>query len=179
LKAAVIILCSLIKIFMRRLFMTRIALSMIAILCLAGLQSPALADAPPTQLSTSDIQKALGAAVAKAQEIGVPMGISIVDGGGNLLAFIKMDGAFIHTNHTSFSKAYTAASIRKPSGAGGIPPNIAEEIASTTGGKFTTLPGGHPLLKDGKLVGGVGVGGGKGEQDEAVAKAAVEALTAK
>ena len=82
----------------------------------------ASADSPPTQLSTADIQKALTAAVSKAQEIGVPMGITIVDGTGNLAGFIKMDGAFNHTNYTSYSKAYTAASIRKPSGASGIPP---------------------------------------------------------
>jgi glc operon protein GlcG len=159
--------------------MTRIALSLVAMLSIASHELPAFAEAPPLQLSTADIQKVLGTAVAKAQEIGVPMGISIVDAGGNLLAFIKMDGAFVHTNHTSFSKAYTAASIRKSSGASGIPPNIAQEIASTTGGKFTTLPGGYPLLKDGKVVGGIGVGGGKGEQDEAVAKAGVDSLTAK
>jgi glc operon protein GlcG len=48
-----------------------------------------------------------------------------------------------------------------------------------TDGKFTTLPGGHPLMKDGKVVGGIGIGGGKGDQDEAVAKAGVEALAAK
>jgi uncharacterized protein GlcG (DUF336 family) len=159
--------------------MTRTALSIIALLCFLSLQLPVRAEVPSLQLSTADLQKALGAAVAKAQEIGVPMGISIVDAGGNLLAFIKMDGAFVHTDHTSFSKAYTAASIRKPSNMSGIPANIAGEIASTTRGKFTTLPGGYPLLKDGRVVGGVGVGGGKGEQDEAVAKAAVEALTVK
>jgi uncharacterized protein GlcG (DUF336 family) len=90
-----------------------------------------------------------------------------------------MDGAFIHTNHTSYSKAYTSASIRKPSGSSSIPANITGEISSTTGGKFTTLPGGLPLLKDGKLIGAIGVGGGKGEQDEAVAKAGADALGAK
>jgi uncharacterized protein GlcG (DUF336 family) len=158
--------------------MRGIAMALIALLCSISAEVPTRAEAP-TQLSTADLQKALTAAVAKAQDIGVPMGISIVDGGGNLLAFIKMDGAFLHTNHTSFSKAYTAVSIHKPSGASGIPPNITAEISSTTGGKFTTLPGGFPLLKDGKVMGGIGVGGGKGEQDEAVAKAAVDALAAK
>ena len=158
--------------------MRRIAMVLIALLCSISTEVPARADAP-TPISTADIQKALTAAVAKAQEIGVPMGISIVDAGGNLLAFIKMDGAFLHTNHTSFSKAYTAASILKPSGASGIPPNVSAEISSTTGGKFTTLPGGFPLVKDGKVMGGIGVGGGKGEQDEAVAKAAVDALATK
>lgn len=149
---------------------------------LAMLLTPAVtipAGAESSQLTTADIQKALAAAVTKAQEIGVPMGISIVDAGGNLVGFIKMEGAFIHTNHTSFSKAYTAASIRKPSAGSGIPPQITTEIASVTGGKFTTLPGGQPLLKEGKVVGGIGVGGGKGDQDEEVAKAGVNALTSK
>ena len=158
--------------------MRRIAIAMITLLCSVSAGIPVRAEAPAL-LSTTDIQKALTAAVTKAQEIGVPMGISIVDVGGNLVAFIKMEGAFTHTNHTSFSKAYTAASIRKPSGASGIPPNITAEISSTTGGKFTTLPGGFPLLKDCHVIGGIGVGGGKGEQDDMVAKAAVDALTAK
>lgn len=158
--------------------MRPIPMALIVLLCSISAGVPARAQAP-AQLSTADLQKALTAAVTKAQEIGVPMGISIVDAGGNLVAFIKMDGAFIHTNHTSFSKAYTAASIRKPSGAGGIPANITAEISSTTGGKFTTLPGGLPLLKDGHVIGGIGVGGGKGDQDEAVAKAGADALTAK
>ena len=158
--------------------MRRLAIALIALLCSISTEGPAAAETP-SPLSTADIQKALTAAVAKAQELGVPMGISIVDAGGNLLPFIKMDGALLHTDHTSFSKAYTAASIHKPSGASGIPPNISAEISSTTGGKFTTLPGGFPLLKDGKVMGGIGVGGGKGEQDEAVAKAAVDALATK
>jgi glc operon protein GlcG len=157
--------------------MRGIVISLMGLLCTVSLGALARAEGPPAQLSTADLQTALSAAVAKAQEIGVPMGISIVDAGGNLLAFLKMDGAYLHTNHTSFSKAYTAASIRKPSGASGIPPNITAEISSTTGGKFTTLPGGFPLLKAGKVIGAIGVGGGKGEQDEAVAKAAVDALT--
>ena len=156
-------------------------ISIIAVLCLIqAIQSVAAqAESAPAKLTTSDIQKVLAAAVAKAQEIGVPMGISIVDEGGNMVGFVKMDGAFIHTNHTSFSKAYMAASIRKPSAGSGIPPQITTEITSVTGGKFTTLPGGQPLLKDGKVVGGIGIGGGKGDQDEAVAKAGVDALAAK
>jgi uncharacterized protein GlcG (DUF336 family) len=148
------------------------------VLLLAGART-GIADTSQGGLTTADLQKVLAAAVAKAQEIGVPMGISVVDAGGTLVAFIKMDGAFVHTNHTSYSKAYTAASIKKPSGASGIPPNITAEISSTTGGKFTTLPGGQPLVKDGKVVGAIGVGGGKADQDEAVAKAGVDALAAK
>ena len=159
--------------------MHRFAMAAVLVLVLPTLAVTAHAESGSTKLTTSDIQKVLAAAVAKAQEISVPMGIAIVDEGGTLVGFMKMDGAFNHTNHTSFSKAYTAASIRKPSGSSGIPPDITREIASVTDGKFTTLPGGQPLVKDGKVVGGIGIGGGKGDQDEAVAKAGVDALAGK
>ena len=159
--------------------MRRVTILVFALMLFPAGAMTGLADTQPGSLTTADLQKVLAAAVAKAQEIGVPMGISVVDAGGTLIGFIKMDGAFVHTNHTSYSKAYTAASIKKPSGASGIPPNITAEIASTTRGKFTTLPGGQPLVKNGKVVGGIGVGGGKADQDEAVAKAGVDALAAK
>jgi glc operon protein GlcG len=159
--------------------MHRFAIAAALVLVLLISAVTASAESAPAKLTTSDIQKVLAAAVAKAQEIGVPMGIAIVDEGGALVGFIKMDGAFNHTNHTSFSKAYTAASIRKPSGSSGIPPDITKEIASVTDGKFTTLPGGQPLMKDGKVIGGIGIGGGKSDQDEAVAKAGVDALAGK
>lgn len=136
----------------------------------------ASADQDRPELTTQDIQTVLAAAVEKAKDIKVPMGISVVDDGGNLVGFIKMEGTFVHTNHTSFSKAYTAVSIRRPTHETKIPPHITAEIASVTDGKFTTLPGGFPLLIDGKVVGGVGVGGGNAEEDVAVARAGAEAL---
>ncbi|MFQ5992531.1 MAG: heme-binding protein [Nitrospiraceae bacterium] len=140
--------------------------------------SPSLvgAESEGPKLTTTRIQKALSAAVAKAKEIRVPMGISVVNDQGNLVGFIKMDGTFAHTNHTSFSKAYTAASIRRATHETKIPPKITAEIASVTGGKFTVLPGGFPLIVKGKVVGGIGVGGGNAEEDMAVAKAGAEAV---
>ncbi len=132
-----------------------------------------------TGLTTADIQAVLDAAVAKAREIKIPMGISVVDDSGTLVGFIKMRGTFVHTNHTSFSKAYTAVSIRRATHETKIPPHITAEIASVTGGKFTVLPGGIPLKKQGKVVGGVGVGGGNAEEDVTVAQAGAAALRAK
>lgn len=132
-------------------------------------------DAP--RLTASAIQRVLAAAVAKAEEIKVPMGITILDEGGNLVGFIKMDGAFVHTSHTSYSKAYTSVSVRKPSHETNIPASVTTEIASITQGKFTGLPGGMPLMINGRMVGAIGVGGGKGDQDIAVAKAGAEALS--
>ncbi len=148
-----------------------------AVFIVLGL-APAFAEGHP-ELTTPDIQKVLAAAVAKADEINVPMGISVVDDSGNLVGFIKMPGTFIHTNHTSFSKAYTAVSIRNPTHKTKIPPAITAEIASVTGGKFTVLPGGIPLKLGGKVVGGIGVGGGNAEEDVTVAQAGADALRAK
>lgn len=136
--------------------------------------SAARAETP--RLTTGMIQQVLDAAVAKAETLKVPMGIAVVDESGNLVGFIKMPGAYVHTHHTSFSKAYTAASVRRPTHATGIPAHITAEIASSTGGKFTTLPGGVPLVLGGRVVGGIGVGGGNAEQDIAVAQAGAAAL---
>lgn len=135
--------------------------------------------AETAQLSTAQIQRVLAAAVVQAQSLGVPMGVSLVDAGGNLIGFIKMPGAFIHTNHTSFSKAYTAASVRRPNHETGIPPAVIEEIQAATQGRFTDLPGGFPLVVQGQVAGGIGAAGGNAEQDVAVARAGAAALTAK
>jgi uncharacterized protein GlcG (DUF336 family) len=68
------------------------------------------------QLTYAGAALAIKAAVAKAHEIGVPQNISIVDKGGNLLAFARMDGARFLAQHSSFSKAQTAASLGMPTG---------------------------------------------------------------
>lgn len=147
-----------------------------AIVVAAALGVPVNAGADAPRLTTELIQQVLNAAVAKANAIKVPMGISIVDQGGNLVGFIKMEGTFVHTNYTSFSKAYTAVSVRRATHEMRIPPQIMAEIASTTGGKFTSLPGGFPLLVDGQVIGGIGVGGGDAEEDVAVAGAGATAV---
>jgi uncharacterized protein GlcG (DUF336 family) len=134
------------------------------------------ADANSSTLTTSMIQKMISAASVKAQALGIPMSIAIVDAGGNLVGYLKMEGAFNHSRYTSEAKAYTAASVRKPTHETGIPPEIADGIATATGGRFTKIPGGFPLILDGKPVGAIGVSGGKGEQDIAVAKAGMEEL---
>jgi uncharacterized protein GlcG (DUF336 family) len=141
---------------------------------LAFVALPALAAEEP-RLTTEIIQRVLGAAVSRASAIKVPMGISVVDAGGNLVGFIKMDGTFAHTNHTSFAKAYTAASLRRPTHETGIPEAILAELASTTQGRLTSLPGGVPLVLDGRVIGGVGVGGGNAQEDLDVAKAGAAA----
>lgn len=123
-------------------------------------------------------------AEAKARAIGVNENIAVVDQGGHLVAFERMDGARPASGYTAHTKATTAATFRQatgPVGGGEHGPdpllNLSlQNAALASGGKLTTLKGGVPIEIDGQIVGGVGVGGGSGDQDLAVAKAGVQAL---
>jgi|SRR5437016_12972664 glc operon protein GlcG len=126
------------------------------------------------KLTLAGAMKLLQAAIAKAAEIGVPECISIVDPGGHLLAFARMDGAFVQSIDSSLMKAMTAASYGEPTG--NIAAGIDLKLAIATQGKRINLPGGLPIIVDGHVIGGIGVGSGTGEQDRIVAEAALGAL---
>jgi glc operon protein GlcG len=127
-------------------------------------------------LNHNGVLAMLSAAVAKAQGMGQPQCIVIVDASGQLLGEIRMTGAKFLSRKSARSKALTAASIGAPSSA--IPESVRPAIAAATEGSITGLPGGLPIVVDGELIGGIGVGSGSGEQDIAVAKAALEAIGA-
>lgn len=120
--------------------------------------------------------KALTGAVAKAEALGVPQNITIVDDGGNLLAFVRMDGAKMLSRETSMSKAITAASHRQPTSR--LNPADEIKLAMAAGGRLTNLEGGLPIVIAGQCVGAVGVGSGTGAQDVEVARAALAAIDA-
>ncbi len=113
----------------------------------------------------------LGAAVAKAEEIGQPQCIVIVDASGEPLGEIRMNGAKYLSRRSARAKARTAASINGPSNA--IPEDFRPHIASATQNEVTGLGGGLPIRIEGDLVGGIGVGSGSAEQDIEVGKAAL------
>ncbi len=155
----------------------------------AGPSARSKADSPlvvrnQTRLTLAGAQAILAAAEAKARELGLNVNIAVVDDGGHLLAFERMDHARPASIYTALSKAMTAATLRQPSGP--IPPgtehpdpllNLAlENAASASGGKLTTLRGGFPITVNGQVIGGVGVGGGSGEQDSQVARASLLAI---
>ncbi len=129
---------------------------------------------PSLKLTVEGAMKLLGAAIAKATEIGVPECISIVDPGGHLLAFARMDGAFVQSIDSALMKAMTAASYGEPTG--NIAAGIDLKLAIATQGKRINLPGGLPIVIDGHVVGGIGVGSGTGEQDRIVAAAALATM---
>ena len=118
----------------------------------------------------------LQGAIAKAEAMNVPQCIAIVDTGGNLLAFVRMDGAKVLSQLSATHKAVTAASGRMPTG--GLPSDVEAKLAFATGGQLTNLKGGLPITVNGQMVGAIGVGSGTGQQDVEVAKAGIEALEA-
>ena len=131
---------------------------------------------PSLKLTHEGALKALAGAVAKAEELGVAQNVTIVDDGGNLLAFVRMDGAKLLSRETSMSKAITAASHRQPTSR--LNPADEIKLAIAGGGHLTNLEGGLPIVIAGQCVGAVGVGSGTGAQDVEVARAALAAIDA-
>ncbi len=129
---------------------------------------------PGLKLTHEGALKVLRAAIDKAKAMGVPQCIAIVDEGGHLLAFTRMDGAKVLSIDSSLKKAMTAASSRVPTG--GVAADVEMKLAHATGGKLTNLEGGVPIVMGGHVIGAVGVGSGTGEQDLEVAKAGIAAL---
>ncbi|MFQ3355056.1 MAG: glc operon protein GlcG [Paracoccaceae bacterium] len=118
----------------------------------------------------------LTAASAKADEIGQPQCIVIVDASGEVLGELKMTGAKFLSRKSARAKALTAAATSKPSAS--VPEAARMVMGMATEGNITGLSGGLPIFVDGFLVGGIGVGSGTGEQDIEVAEAALAAISA-
>ncbi|MBV8488074.1 MAG: heme-binding protein [Planctomycetaceae bacterium] len=137
------------------------------------------------RLTLEGARTIIAAATKEATTLNLKVNIAVVDDGGHLLSFDRMDGARPASSYTAITKATTAATFRQPTGpipAGTASPdpllNLSLQLAaSASGGKLTTLYGGVPIVVDGQVVGGVGVGGGTGEQDSQVARAGAQALT--
>ena len=129
---------------------------------------------PSLKLTHEGAVKILRAAIDKAKAMGVPQCIAIVDDGGHLLAFTRMDGAKVLSIDSSMKKAMTAASSRVPTG--GVEASVELKLGLATGGKLTNLKGGVPIVVDGHVIGAIGVGSGTGEQDLEVAQAGIAAL---
>ncbi|MEL6734893.1 MAG: heme-binding protein [Pseudomonadota bacterium] len=127
-------------------------------------------------LSHTAVMTMLQAAIGKADDLGQPQCIVIVDGSGELMGEIRMTGSKFLSRKSARAKALTAASIGAPSHA--VPEAVRGAIAAATDGTVTGLPGGLPIKHGGHLLGGIGVGSGSGDQDIAVAEAALAAIGA-
>lgn len=130
-------------------------------------------------MTLADARRIIAAAEKKAAEIGQPMNIAVVDEGGNLVSHVRMDGAWIGSIDISINKAFTSRAFdisTKDLGTHSQSGNQFFGIHASNGGRIMIFAGGIPLKKDGKVVGAIGVSGGSGEQDHAVAEAGSAAV---
>lgn len=129
-------------------------------------------------LTMDGAKKVAEAAAAYAKSNGATPSIAVVDEGGHLLYFLRLDGSFVAGANVSIGKARTSATFKKPT-------KDFEDIINkgrftmTALPDFTPLQGGVPIMQEGQVVGAIGVSGAKSaQQDEDVAKAGAAAITA-
>ena len=126
-----------------------------------------------------DARRVITAAEKKAAEIGQPMNIAVADEGGNLVAHVRMDNAWIGSIDIAQKKAFTSRAFdisTKDLAAHSQSGGQFFGIHASNNGKVMIFAGGIPLKKEGKVAGAIGVSGGSGEQDHAVAEAGAKAF---
>ena len=130
-------------------------------------------------LTLADARRIIAAAEKKAEEIGQPMNIAVVDSGGNLVAHVRMDKAWMGSVDIAINKAWTSRAFDIST------KELAElsqsgdqffGIHASNHSKVMIFAGGIPLKRGDQVVGAVGVSGGMGKQDQAVATAGAEAF---
>ena len=132
-------------------------------------------------ITLEDARQVIAAAEKRADEIGQPMNIAVVDAGGNLVSHVRQDGAWIGSIEISITKAWTSRAFdisTKDLGENSQPTQQFFGIHTTNahGRGVAIFAGGVPLTRDGAVVGAVGVSGGSGEQDQSVAEAGAAGL---
>lgn len=153
------------------------------LLCAVALSIPALADnlvkTLPGDLTLEQAQAVVRASVRRAEAIKVPMNIAVMDAGGNLKAFVRMDDAFIGSIDIATRKARTARYFNMSTrdlGKAAQPGAELYGIEATNGGLVIFAGGVLLVNRAGVVVGSIGVSGGSVDEDESVAKAGAAAL---
>jgi uncharacterized protein GlcG (DUF336 family) len=132
------------------------------------------------ELTLEMAEKALRAAQQRARELGTPMTITIVDEAGRLVLAARGDGTGFFTPETSRAKAMAAAAFRRSTtemadlAAKGAA--FWKTVPTVLEGQILPTPGGAAILRGHQLLGGIGCGGGTGEQDQICADAGAASL---
>jgi uncharacterized protein GlcG (DUF336 family) len=130
-------------------------------------------------MTLKEARAVIAAAEKKAAEIGQPMNIAVADAGGNLVSHVRMDGAWIGSVDISIKKAWTSRAFdiaTKDLATHSQSGNQFFGIHASNDGKVMIFAGGIPLKRNGQVVGSIGVSGGSGDQDHAVAEAGAAAF---
>ena len=142
-------------------------------------EEPAATEATVGTIDLETAQQALDAALAECEAMGVKMNVAVVDAGANLVAFARMDGAWLGSTDIAIKKAKTARFFDMPTGDIGElsqPGGPLFEIESSNGG-LITFPGGVPIRNaKGEVIGAIGVSGSTVDDDHAVAMAGLGAV---
>ena len=130
-------------------------------------------------VTLADARRIIAAAEKEAENIGQPMNIAVVDAGGNLVAHVRMDKAWVGSVDISINKAWTARAFdisTKALAELSQPGDQFFGIHVSNHGRVMIFAGGIPLKRGNDVVGAIGVSGGLGKQDQAVAEAGVKAF---
>jgi glc operon protein GlcG len=132
------------------------------------------------ELTLEMAEQAVRAAQARARELGTPMTVTVVDEGGRLVLCARADGTGFFTPETSKAKAVAAAAFRRSTtelaDLAGKGSAFWKTVPVILEGQALPTPGGAPLLRGGRIIGGIGCGGGTGEQDQQCADAGAMAV---
>jgi uncharacterized protein GlcG (DUF336 family) len=132
-----------------------------------------------TSILLEEAQGVIQAAMQKAEDIGQPMNVAVVDNGRDLKAFARMEDAWLGSIDIAINKAFTSASFLMPT------EDLTEMtqpgqplygLEATNNGRVVIFAGGIPLMRDGEVAGAIGVSGGTVDQDQEVAEAGVAAF---
>jgi uncharacterized protein GlcG (DUF336 family) len=132
-------------------------------------------------ITLEESRRIIAGAEVESQSQGQPMNIAVVDAGGNLVAFVRMDGAWMGSIDISVKKAWTSRAFDIETKALSKLAQPGEDfygIHASNNGKVMIFAGGIPLKRNGVVVGAIGVSGGMGKQDQAVAEAGAKAFLA-
>jgi len=129
-------------------------------------------------LTLEQADRAISAAVSKANDQGTKMNIAVMDAGARLVSFKRMDGAIWGGVYGSQGKAVTSVAFGRDSGLmqerAGAP--IVQGIAAAEGGHMIPSQGAVPIIRNGAVIGAIGCGGGTGQEDEDCARAGADAV---
>jgi uncharacterized protein GlcG (DUF336 family) len=130
-------------------------------------------------ITLEEAQRVIQAALEKAQEIGQPMNVAIMDNGRELKAFSRMEDAWLGSISIAIDKAFTSASFLMPTqdlAPMTQPGEPLYGLETTNGGRVINFAGGIPLMRGDDVAGAIGVSGGTPDQDHEVAEAGVAAF---
>jgi glc operon protein GlcG len=127
-------------------------------------------------ISLDRAKSALAAAEAEAKKRNWKMNIAVVDPNGDLLHFVRMDGAQLASITISQNKARTAARWRRESRVFYNAYETGHTYIGTLDPLLAASPGGFPLVEEGKIIGAIGCSGGTGDQDALICKVGADTI---